>query len=90
MKKFTEIRTNSTNGVVCCLQKKVEDKEQSHGRDLCDQCEHLECVWSVDRPSKVMHEVLTEDRSKAILYVCSCCYKQGSVSKHLEMEDEHA
>ena len=73
--------------VVC--KKKVEDEEQGLKCDLCDQWEHMECVRSMDRPSKSMYEALTENRSKAILYVCSCCRKQGSVSKRLckfEME----
>ena len=30
-----------------------------------------------------MYEALTESRSKAILFVCSCCRKRGSVSKCL-------
>ena len=67
---------------VACKMK-VEDEEQGHECDLCDQSEHMECVWSVDRPSKEMYEALIENRSKAILYVCSCYRKQGSVFKCL-------
>ena len=53
--------------------------------------ECMECVWSVERPSKAMYEALTENRSKAVLYVCSLYHKQDSMSKHLfkfEMEYE--
>ena len=68
----------------CVVYKKnIEDKEQALECDLCNQWEHVSCVWSVDRPSKVMYEALTENRSKAILYVRSRCRKQDSVSKCL-------
>ena len=54
-------------------KKRVEDEEQYLECDLCDQWEHMECVWSVDTPSESMYKALIENRSKAILYVCSHC-----------------
>ena len=60
--------------IIC--KKKVDDEEQGLECCLCDQWKHIECVWSVDGPSKSMYEALTEIRSKAILYVCSHCCKR--------------
>ena len=77
--------------VVC--KKNIEDEQQALQCDLCNQWEHVSCVRPVDRPSKAMYEALTENRSKAILYVCPHCQKQGSVSKRLckfELKCEHA
>ena len=51
-------------------KKKVEDEEQGLECDLYDQWEHMEFVRSVDRPSESRYAALTENRSKAILYVC--------------------
>ena len=73
--KFTETQTNSANGTVHHLQKEGKDEEQGLECYLCDQWKHIECVWSVDRPSESMYEALTEIRSKAILYVCFHCCK---------------
>ena len=54
--------------------------------------EHMECIRTVVRPSEAMYEALTENRIKAILYVCSRYHNRGTVSKCLckfEMEYEY-
>ena len=51
------------------------------------------CVWLTDRPTKGMYQALMENRSKAILYVCTLCRKRGSIAKRLcehDMEYEYA
>ena len=76
--------------IVC--KKKVEDEEQGLKCDLCDQYVGVHGVCLVSgQTSKAMYEALTENRSKAVLYVCSLYHKQDSMSKHLfkfEMEYE--
>lgn len=52
-------------------KKNVEDEEQGIECDLCDQWEHMLCDQSVDRPSESLYKALIENRSKAILNVCS-------------------
>ena len=91
--KSLETQTNSAKLQCIICKKKVEDEEQGLECYLCDHWKHIECVRLVDRPSESMYEALTENRSKAILYVCSRCCNQLSVSKHLykfEMEYECA
>ena len=53
----------------------------------------MSCVRSAERPTESMYQALMENRSKAILYICTQCRKRGSISKHLckhDMEYERA
>ena len=71
-------------------KKDVEDDESAIECDLCDQWEHIR---STERPTESMYQALMENRSKAILYICTQCTKRGSISKCLckqDMEYERA
>ena len=35
----------------------------------------------VDRPSEVLYDALIECHSSSLLYVCSCCWRQGPLPK---------
>ena len=74
-------------------KKEVEEEETAIECDLCDQWEHMVCVRLADRPTEGMYQALMENRSKAILYVCTQCRKRGSITKRLckhDMEYERA
>ena len=67
--------------VVC--KDEVGDDDKALECDLCEKWEHVTCVRAVDRPQEAMYQALIDNRSKAIMYVCSQCRKYGSVSKRL-------
>ena len=67
--------------VVC--KNEVLDDDKALECDLCEKWEHVTCVRAVDRPQEAMYQALIDNRSKAIMYVCSQCRKPGSVSKRL-------
>ena len=59
--------------------------------DICNQWEHVGCVRQADRPSEVLYTAITECYSHSLLYVCSCCRRQGPVPKRLlQLELERA
>ena len=59
--------------------------------DICNQWEHVGCVRQADRPSEALYTAITECYSHSLLYVCSCCRRQGPVSKRLlQLELERA
>ena len=47
----------------CAKRKKI--------KPLCDQWEHKLCIQLAERPTKSMYQALMENRSKAILDICT-------------------
>ena len=61
--------------------------------DLCEQWEHVACMKQSDRPSEALYEAMVSCRSKALLFSCTACRKEGSIVKQLmkhELERAHA
>ena len=49
------------------------------------------CVRQADRPSETLYDALIECHSSSLLYVCSCCRRQGPLPKRfLQLELERA
>lgn len=61
----------------------VEEAHQALSCDICNKWEHVGCVRQADRPSEALYTALVECQSKALLYVCSCCRRQGPVPQRL-------
>ena len=74
------------NRCVSCKEE-VGEEDKAVECDLCDQWEHMLCVRSADRPTESMYQALMENRSKAILYICTQCRKRGSIAKRLCKHD---
>ena len=51
--------------------------------DLCEQWEHVACMKQSDRPSEALYEAMVSCRSKALLFSCTACRKEGSIVKRL-------
>ena len=70
-------------------KKEVESDYQAMECDYCEQWEHVEWVKERDRPTEELYQALVRCRgSKVIQYVCSRCWKKGSVSR-IMLEKEY-
>ena len=69
-------------------KREVEPDHQAIECDYCEEWEHVECVKERDRPSEELYQALVRCRSiKTIQFVCSRCWKKGSVMKRMLEKD---
>jgi len=51
--------------------------------DLYDRWEHVACIRQCEKLSEALYTALVGCRTKAIMYMCSICRREGSVAKKL-------
>ena len=67
---------------VSCKEE-VEDGQPALRCDICNLWEHVGCIRQAERPSDALYRAMTECNTHSLLYVCSCCHRQGPVPKRL-------
>ena len=78
-----------TDQCVTC-GKTVEEAEDALSCDLCSQWEHVCCVRQRERPSEALYQALVHCNTKSLMYVCSCCRRQGPVAQRLFQYEKEA
>lgn len=80
------------NRCVSC-KKDVAVEDRAILCDLCEGWEHVACMRQSDRPSEALYEAMVSCRTKALLFSCAACRKEGSIVKRLlkhELESARA
>ena len=67
---------------VSCKEE-VEDGQPGLRCDICNLWEHVGCIRQAERPSDALYRAMMECNTHSLLYVCSCCHRQGPVPKRL-------
>ena len=63
--------------------KAVGETHDALNCDLCSKWEHVCCVRQRERPSEVLYKALVNCNTKCLMYVCSCCQRQGPIVQKL-------
>ena len=87
----TQQGTMANQCVSCKKDVAVEDKAILC--DLCEEWEHVACVRQSDRPSEALYEAMVSCCTKALVFSCTACRKEGSIVKRLlkhELESARA
>ena len=80
------------NQCVSC-KKDVAVEDKAILCDFCEEWEHVACVRQSDRPSEALYEAMVSCRTKALVFSCTACRKEGSIVKRLfkhELESARA
>ena len=51
--------------------------------DLCEEWEHVACIRQSDRPSEALYEAMVSCRTRALVFSCTVCRKEGSIVKRI-------
>ena len=51
--------------------------------DLYEEWEHVACIRQSDRPSEALYEAMVSCRTRALVFSCTVCRKEGSIVKRL-------
>ena len=71
----------------------VGETQDAMSCELCSKWEHVCCVRQRERPSKALYQALVDCNTRCLMYVYSCCQRQGPVAQRLfqyEKETAHA
>ena len=71
----------------------VGETQDALSCDLCSKWERVCCVRLRERPSEALYQALVDSNTRCLIYVCSCCRRQGPVAQRLfqyEKETAHA
>ena len=63
--------------------KTVGETQEALSCDFCSKWEHVCCVRQRERPSEALYQALIKCNIKCIMYICSCCRRQGSIAQRL-------
>ena len=63
--------------------KTVGETQEALSCDLCSKWEHVCCVRQRERPSEALYQALVDCNTRCLMYVCSCCRRQGPVAQRL-------
>ena len=61
----------------------VGETQEALSCDFCSKWEHVCCVRQRERPSEALYQALIKCNIKCIMYICSCCRRQGSIAQRL-------
>ena len=63
--------------------KTVGETEDPLSCDLCSKWKHVCCVRQRERPSEALYQALVDCNTRFLMYVCSCCRRQGPIAQRL-------
>ena len=64
-------------------KKEVTDMDMALACNICEEWEHVSCLRGPDKLEEALYTALNNCHSKAILFVCTRCWKKGSVTEIL-------